>query len=70
LAIVALVAGSYFYFQHTPKLTDKDTIVMADFANNTGDPVFDDALKQELAVQLGQSPFFEDSPGAENRRDD
>ena len=39
-------------------LTEKDTIVLADFDNTTGDPVFDDALKQALAVQLGQSPFL------------
>ena len=39
-------------------LTQKDSIVLADFDNKTGDPVFDDALKQALAVQLGQSPFL------------
>ncbi len=39
-------------------LTEKDTIVLADFDNKTSDPVFDDALKQALAVQLGQSPFL------------
>jgi len=39
-------------------LTDKDTVVLADFTNKTGDPVFDDALKQALAVDLGQSPFL------------
>ncbi len=39
-------------------LTEKDTVVLADFDNKTGDPVFDDALKQALAVQLGQSPFL------------
>ena len=37
LAIAVLVAGSYFYFHRTSKLTDKDTIVLADFANSTGD---------------------------------
>ena len=40
------------------RLTEKDTIVLADFDNTTRDPVFDDALKQALAVQLGQSPFL------------
>ena len=40
------------------KLTDKDTIVLADFANTTGDPVFDGTLRQGLAVQLEQSPFL------------
>jgi Tfp pilus assembly protein PilF len=39
-------------------LTEKDTVVLADFTNSTGDPVFDDALKQALAVDLGQSPFL------------
>ena len=42
----------------TAKLTDKDTIVLADFDNTTGDPVFDDTLKQGLSVQLEQSPFL------------
>ena len=41
------------------KLGDKDTIVLADFTNTTGDSVFDDALKQGLAVQLEQSPYLE-----------
>ena len=40
------------------RLTDKDTVVLADFANSTGDPVFDDALKQALNVALRQSPFL------------
>jgi len=39
-------------------LTEKDTVVLADFDNKTGDAVFDDALKQALAVELGQSPFL------------
>jgi eukaryotic-like serine/threonine-protein kinase len=39
-------------------LTDKDTIVLADFTNTTGDPVFDGALRQGLSVQLEQSPFL------------
>ena len=42
----------------TERLTEKDTVVLADFDNKTGDTVFDDALKQALAVQLGQSPFL------------
>jgi DNA-binding winged helix-turn-helix (wHTH) protein/tetratricopeptide (TPR) repeat protein len=40
------------------RLTDKDTVVLADFANSTGDPVFDDALRQGLSAQLAQSPFL------------
>ncbi len=42
----------------TPKLTDRDSIVLADFANKTGDPVFTQTLRQGLAVQLDQSPFL------------
>ena len=42
-----------------PKLTDKDTIILADFENKTGDPVFDDTLRQGLSVELQQSPFLE-----------
>jgi tetratricopeptide (TPR) repeat protein len=56
--VVAATAGAYFYFHRAPKLTDKDTIVLADFTNTTGDPVFDGALRQGLAVQLEQSPFL------------
>ena len=40
------------------QLTDKDTIVLADFENKTGDPVFDDTLRQGLSVELQQSPFL------------
>ncbi|MFZ3329619.1 MAG: protein kinase [Candidatus Acidiferrales bacterium] len=58
IALVALAAGGYFYFHRTPKLTDKDTIVLADFTNTTGDPVFDGTLRQGLSVQLEQSPFL------------
>src|SRR5439155_9257796 len=57
-AILALFAAAYFYFHHAPKLTDKDTIVLADFVNNTGEPIFDGTLRQGLAVQLEQSPFL------------
>jgi hypothetical protein len=57
--LVALVAGALYLRSHrTPKLTDKDTIVLADFTNTTGDPVFDGTLRQGLAVQLEQSPFL------------
>jgi eukaryotic-like serine/threonine-protein kinase len=53
-----LAAGGYFYIHRTPKLTDKDTIVLADFGNTTGDPAFDGTLRQGLAAQLEQSPFL------------
>jgi eukaryotic-like serine/threonine-protein kinase len=55
---LAIFAAGYFYSRRTPKLTDKDTIVLADFTNKTGDPVFDGTLRQGLAVQLEQSPFL------------
>ncbi len=57
-AVPALALAGYFYFHRAPKLTDKDTIVLADFANSTGDLVFDNTLRQGLAVQLEQSPFL------------
>ena len=57
-AIVALLGATYFYLHRAPKLTDKDTIVLADFDNKTGDPVFDDTLRQGLSVELQQSPFL------------
>ncbi len=58
LAVAALAVGGYFYLHRPPKLTDKDTIVLADFANSTGDAVFDDTLKTALNVSLRQSPFL------------
>jgi len=58
VAVLALSVGSYFYFHRTPKLTDKDTILLADFTNTTGDPVFDGTLRRGMAVQLEQSPFL------------
>jgi DNA-binding winged helix-turn-helix (wHTH) protein len=58
VAAAALALAGYFYVHRAPRLTYKDTIVLADFANSTGDPVFDETLRQGLAVQLGQSPFL------------
>jgi eukaryotic-like serine/threonine-protein kinase len=59
LILVAIVAAG-FYWRSTkaPRVTEKDTILLSDFVNTTGDPVFDDALKQALAVSLQQSPFL------------
>ena len=57
-----LPSGERSYFrsrQATARLTDKDTIVLSDFDNKTGDSVFDDTLKQGLSVQLEQSPFLD-----------
>ncbi len=57
--VVSLIAGAlYFRSRSATTLTEKDTIVLADFVNNTGDPVFDETLKQALAVQLEQSPYL------------
>jgi tetratricopeptide (TPR) repeat protein len=56
--VVGLSIAGVLYIRDAPKLTDKDTIVLADFTNSTGDPVFDGTLRQGLAVQLEQSPFL------------
>src|SRR5450432_58300 len=57
--IVALAIGaSLFWTRHARALTDKDTVVLSDFVNTTGDAVFDGTLKQALAVQLEQSPYL------------
>ena len=58
LALVLLTVGGYFYFHRRPKLTDRDTIVLSEFDNTTGDPVFDGTLRQGLSVELEQSPFL------------
>ncbi len=59
IVIVGLIATALYYRSHRTKpLTDKDTIVLADFDNKTGDPVFDDTLKTALSVALNQSPFL------------
>ncbi len=60
-AIAALVVAGVIYYRHwrqMSRLTDKDTIVLADFANTTGDPIFDNTLKTGLSVSLRQSPFL------------
>ncbi len=65
LALIALIAAG-FYLRSRPTghlakgvpLTEKDSVLLADFVNKTGDPVFDDALKQALTIQLNQSPFL------------
>jgi eukaryotic-like serine/threonine-protein kinase len=58
LVAIALAAALYHYSHRAPTLTSKDTIVLADFANSTNDPVFDDTLKQALSMTLLQSPFL------------
>jgi eukaryotic-like serine/threonine-protein kinase len=62
-ALILLAGAGYYYWRRTtappgPRLTDKDTIVLADFANTTGDPIFDGTLRQGLSTQLEQSPFL------------
>jgi eukaryotic-like serine/threonine-protein kinase len=59
LVVAALTVGGLYYRSHRSlPLTDKDTVVLGDFANSTGDPVFDDTLKTALNVSLSQSPFL------------
>ena len=59
LVAAAIWGGFYFRsYQATHRLTEKDTIVLADFANSTGDAIFDDTLKTALNVSLRQSPFL------------
>jgi DNA-binding winged helix-turn-helix (wHTH) protein/Tfp pilus assembly protein PilF len=57
--LVAVIAGGMFWrAREARRLTEKDTVVLGDFANSTGDAVFDEALKQGLRVQLEQSPYL------------
>ena len=58
LLAVVVAGGLYWRSRGTQKLTGKDSILVADFVNTTGDPVFDGTLKQALAVQLEQSPYL------------
>ena len=58
VALLAAAAAAFHYLPRSPKLTDKDTIVLADFTNSTGDPLFDGTLRQGLAIQLEQSPYL------------
>jgi hypothetical protein len=58
-AVLVIAAGAFFWRSHSSaKLTERDTLVLADFVNTTGDPVFDGALRQGLSSQLEQSPFL------------
>ncbi len=60
VVVVALVGGVvYWHSQRANALTEKDSVVLSDFTNTTGDSVFDDTLKQGLSVQLEQSPFLD-----------
>jgi eukaryotic-like serine/threonine-protein kinase len=68
LAVIGLAFAGWHYLAHkTRALNATDTVVLADFANTTGEPVFDDALKQAVSVQLAQSPFLNILPGQKVR---
>jgi tetratricopeptide (TPR) repeat protein/predicted Ser/Thr protein kinase len=59
VAALAIAAADYVYFRRAPLLTAKDTIVLAEFTNRTGEPVFEGTLRRGLAVQLEQSPYLD-----------
>ena len=65
--LIVLVAASVWFWRDRPahSLTEKDTIVLADFSNSTGDPIFDDTLKTGLSVSLRQSPFLNALPDSQ-----
>jgi eukaryotic-like serine/threonine-protein kinase len=67
-AIATAVSASWFSSGKPHPLTERDTIVLADFANDTGDPVFDGTLRQGLSVQLAQSPFLSVLPDKQVRQ--
>ena len=58
VVIVAAAVAAFFYRRSSRSLTEKDSILLTDFVNTTGDAVFDGTLKQALAVQLEQSPYL------------
>jgi len=69
LLVALLVAGGLYYRSHQSKrLTEKDTIVLADFGNSTGDAIFDDTLKTALSISLRQSPFLNVLPDSQAAR--
>ena len=57
-AALLVVGGLYYRSYRSKRLTDKDSVVLADFSNSTGDPIFDDTLKTALNISLRQSPFL------------
>jgi serine/threonine protein kinase/tetratricopeptide (TPR) repeat protein len=59
VVVVLITGGLYWHLRRIPTLTEKDTIVLANFTNTTGDKVFDDTLRQALRIQLEQSPFLD-----------
>ena len=65
--VAAIVGGFYLRSKSSAKLTEKDSVLLADFVNTTGDAVFDGTLKQALAVQLEQSPYLNIYPESKIR---
>jgi eukaryotic-like serine/threonine-protein kinase len=68
LVLIAIVGGLYFRSRQSARLTEKDSVVLADFVNTTGDSVFDGTLKQALAVELEQSPYLNILPESRIQR--
>jgi serine/threonine protein kinase/tetratricopeptide (TPR) repeat protein len=69
LIVFAAIAGVFYFRSHkSAKLTEKDSVLLADFINTTGDPVFDGTLKQALALQLEQSPYLNLVPESKIRQ--
>ncbi len=58
LAFLMVAIAASLFFRHAQALTERDSIVLVEFTNSTGDPVFDETMKQGLAMQLEQSPFL------------
>jgi eukaryotic-like serine/threonine-protein kinase len=70
ILVLAIAGGTTWLLLHRkPVLTEKDPVVLADFANSTGDPVFDGTLRQGLAIQLEQSPFLKIMNDTQLQRD-
>jgi eukaryotic-like serine/threonine-protein kinase len=65
--VAAIAGGLYLRSKSSAKLTEKDSVLLADFVNTTGDAVFDGTLKQALAVQLEQSPYLNIYPESKIR---
>ena len=69
IVVVAVAVGTFKLFVHRSPALTEDSVVLADFANSTGDPVFDGTLRQGLAVELEQSPFLKIMDDAQLQRD-
>jgi DNA-binding winged helix-turn-helix (wHTH) protein/tetratricopeptide (TPR) repeat protein len=68
LALIALGAAWVVRIHRPPPLNEADLVLVSDFVNTTGEPVFDDTLKEALAVKLAESPFFNIVPGSTTRK--